>query len=189
MQAVLGKDMPYKDIGALRRALHSPQNSFAYKKSHYAVRDYKQYCRWTRRLNRGPYMPKSLADFQDLKYNKLDKFEVLKRENRTISEIEQKDWTAEFKRKAISDYYYFRKYGIEFSSYGIARCVQRQQTHDIKKEDIIALSKKEFDYYENDNKLIKKMNDLVMVYSSETKEIITIEKRKTIKSTWRKYDS
>lgn len=189
MAAVLGKDMPYADIGALRRALRSPQDSFAYKKSHYAVRDYKQYRRWTRRLSRGPYMPKSLADFQDLKYNKIDKFEVLKRENRTISKIEHKDkWTPKFKEKTIEEYYFFRQNGIEFSEHGIARCVQRQQTHGIKKDDIIELSKRGFDYYEEDNKLIKQWNGLVLVYSSETNEIVTVEKRKTVKSTWRKYD-
>ncbi len=69
MQAVLGKDMPYKDIGSLRRALRADKDSFAYKKSHYAVRDYRQYERWKSVLGE-ENMPKSLAEFQDLKYNK-----------------------------------------------------------------------------------------------------------------------
>ncbi|MEG1529008.1 MAG: phage minor capsid protein, partial [Clostridia bacterium] len=46
MRSVLGSDMQYADIGALRRALRSDKDSFSYKKSHYAVRDYKQYERW-----------------------------------------------------------------------------------------------------------------------------------------------
>lgn len=69
MQATLGKENPYSDIGALRRALRSDKDSFAYKKSHYAVRDYKQYKRWKSVLGEDN-MPKNLADFQDLKYNK-----------------------------------------------------------------------------------------------------------------------
>lgn len=76
MQVVLGKDNPYKDIGALRRALRSDEESFAYKKSHYAVRDYNQYERWKSILGK-ENVPETLADFQDLKYNKTDKFDVL----------------------------------------------------------------------------------------------------------------
>ena len=67
----------FADIGALRRALRSPHNSFAYKKSHYAIRDYKQYQRWTRILGK-ENMPENLADFQELKYNDNSKFEQLK---------------------------------------------------------------------------------------------------------------
>lgn len=78
MQAVLGKDNPYKDIGALRRALRSDKDSFSYKKSHYAVRDFKQYERWKRILGE-ENVPKNLAEFQDLKYNNPDRFEVLSR--------------------------------------------------------------------------------------------------------------
>lgn len=77
MQSVLGKDMSYKDIGALRRALRSDKDSFAYKKSHYAVRDFKQYERWKNIIGE-ENIPKSLAEFQDLKYNNNDRFEWLK---------------------------------------------------------------------------------------------------------------
>ncbi len=72
----LGENNPYSDIGALRRALRSDKDSFAYKKSHYAVRDFKQYERWKRILGE-ENMPKNLAEFQDLKYNNPDRFEAL----------------------------------------------------------------------------------------------------------------
>lgn len=78
MAAVLGKDNPYADIGALRRALRSDKDSFAYKKSHYAVRDYRQYEHWKHIIGE-ENMPENLADFQELKYNNSDKFEVLSR--------------------------------------------------------------------------------------------------------------
>lgn len=77
LQAVLGKDNPYSNIGALRRALRSDKDSFAYKKSHYAVRDYKQYERWKRILGE-ENMPKTLAEFQDLKYNNKTRYLTLK---------------------------------------------------------------------------------------------------------------
>jgi len=72
----LGENNPYSDIGALRRALRSDKDSFAYKKSHYAVRDFKQYERWKRILGE-ENMPKNLAEFQELKYNNPDRFEAL----------------------------------------------------------------------------------------------------------------
>ncbi len=77
MAAVLGKDNPYADIGALRRALRSDNDSSAYKKSHYAVRDYRQYEHWKHIIGE-ENMPKTLAEFQDLKYNNSNKFEYLK---------------------------------------------------------------------------------------------------------------
>ncbi len=72
----LGENNPYSDIGALRRALRSDKDSFAYKKSHYAVRDYNQYKQFKQTLG-DDNMPESLAEFQELKYNNNDEFGLL----------------------------------------------------------------------------------------------------------------
>lgn len=77
MKSVLGKDMQYADLPSLRRALRSDKDSLAYKKSHYAVRDYRQYERWKEVIGK-ENLPENLADFQELKYNNADKFEKLK---------------------------------------------------------------------------------------------------------------
>ena len=170
----------------MRRALDADKDSFAYKASHNIKDDYAQYKEWTDIVGQ-ENMPKSLAEFQELKYNKRDEFEALKREHRTISEIKQKDWTPSFKEKTITEYYLYKKQGIEFTSHGIARFVQRQQK-GITKEDIIEISKRDFDYFEEDNKRVKHWNGVVVVYTEATDEIVTVEKRNTVKSTWRKYD-
>ncbi len=186
LQALLGKDNPYTNLSSMRRALNADKDSFAYKASHNIKDDYAQYKEWTDIVGQ-ENMPKSLAEFQELKYNKRDEFEALKREHRTISEIKQKDWTPSFKEKTITEYYLYKKQGIEFTSHGIARFVQRQQK-GITKEDIIEISKRDFDYFEEDNKRVKHWNGVVVVYTEATDEIVTVEKRNTVKSTWRKYD-
>ncbi|MDE5602256.1 MAG: phage minor capsid protein [Clostridia bacterium] len=77
MQALLGKDMPYKNMASFSKALRSPKDSIEYMKSHYAVRDYRQYQRWKNIVGEDK-MPQNLADFQELKYNKTDDYCALK---------------------------------------------------------------------------------------------------------------
>ncbi|MEG2688719.1 MAG: hypothetical protein RSA24_06075, partial [Clostridia bacterium] len=57
------------------------------------MRDYQQYERWKTTLGKDN-LPKSLADFQELKYNKLDKFEELKIETYSVPvrEIIKRDY-------------------------------------------------------------------------------------------------
>ncbi len=105
MKAVLGKDMQYSNLGSLRRALRSDKESLAYKKSHYAVRDYNQYNRWKETIGK-ENMPESLADFQDLKYNNSTKFDSLQEykeyvvENPKASPVDHKR-AVELKQKGV----------------------------------------------------------------------------------------
>lgn len=76
LQALLGKDNPYTNLSSMRRALDADKDSFAYKASHNIKDDYAQYKEWTDIVGQ-ENMPKSLAEFQELKYNDNDKFEIL----------------------------------------------------------------------------------------------------------------
>jgi len=76
LQALLGKDNPYTNLSSMRRALDADKDSFAYKASHNIKDDYAQYKEWTDIVGQ-KNMPKSLAEFQELKYNDNDKFEQL----------------------------------------------------------------------------------------------------------------
>jgi len=60
----------------MRRALDADKDSFAYKASHNIKDDYAQYKEWTDIVGQ-ENMPKSLAEFQELKYNDNDKFGLL----------------------------------------------------------------------------------------------------------------
>lgn len=68
----LGRAMPYQDIGAFRRAYRSKKNSFAYKRSHNLIRDYK-YLRQYREELGVKSLPKTLESYQKIVYNKSDK--------------------------------------------------------------------------------------------------------------------
>ncbi|MBD5091878.1 MAG: hypothetical protein HDT36_00645 [Clostridiales bacterium] len=77
MQALLGKDMPYKNMVSFRKAFRAEKDSTDYKASHNLKGDYKQYKEWQDIIG-AENMPNSLAEFQELKYNDNGKFEQLK---------------------------------------------------------------------------------------------------------------
>lgn len=70
----LGSAMPYKDIGAFRRSYRSKEGSFAHQRSHNLIRDYRDYSLIKRVLNGNENLPKTLANFQDLRYNDSAKY-------------------------------------------------------------------------------------------------------------------
>lgn len=69
MQEHYGDNAPYKTLGAFRRAYRSEEGSLSYAKSHYYRRDEKQYGEFADVLGLHR-MPKNLAEFQQMKYNK-----------------------------------------------------------------------------------------------------------------------
>lgn len=73
----------YQTLGSFRRAYRSEEESLSYAKSHYARRDANEYNEFEKVIGKAN-MPKTLADFQELKYNK-DKssdYERLKQEKK-----------------------------------------------------------------------------------------------------------
>lgn len=72
MQEQFSKDSPYKTLGAFRRAYRSEEGSLPYAKTHYYRRDEKQYEGFKAVLGDG--LTDSLAKFQEMKYNKKEKF-------------------------------------------------------------------------------------------------------------------
>jgi len=70
-----GEEPPYKTIGAFRRAYRSAEGSLAYAKTHYYRRDVKQYEEFAKALGQHR-MPKTLAEFQQMKYNDRKEFEL-----------------------------------------------------------------------------------------------------------------
>ena len=79
---------------SFRKALRSPKGSVEYKMSHNAVEDFKQYEEWKAILGEDN-MPKSLADFQELKYNNIKDYCELKDKaiNNKLQQVSVKsDW-------------------------------------------------------------------------------------------------
>lgn len=71
---VLGPAMPYKDIAAFRRSYRTKEGSFAHQRSHNLIRDYRDYSDIKRVLRGNENLPKTLAKFQDLRYNDSAKY-------------------------------------------------------------------------------------------------------------------
>lgn len=178
----LGSAMPYKDIGAFRRSYRSKEGSFAHQRSHNLIRDHQIYTEYKQVLKDDPDFPKTLAKFQEIKYNKdVVLYQKLKREKSTVSSINQKGWSESFTRKAVSTYYEFKAKNIEFTDHGVARFLQR----GFDKEMIIEICKNyPFNYIQNDGKKIKFYKGTAIVYSTQNDEVVSIVRRDKPKKEW-----
>ena len=174
--------MPYKDIGAFRRSYRSKEGSFAHQRSHNLIRDHQIYTEYKQVLKDDPDFPKTLAKFQEIKYNKdVVLYQKLKREKSTVSSINQKGWSESFTRKAVSTYYEFKAKNIEFTDHGVARFLQR----GFDKEMIIEICKNyPFNYIQNDGKKIKFYKGTAIVYSTQNDEVVSIVRRDKPKKEW-----
>ena len=82
-------EMPYKTLASFRRARRADNLSSAFKGWRYREMDTKTLNRWGKIKNFRNY-PKTLEKLQEIKYNKLNEWEVLKRERKNIEDISQK---------------------------------------------------------------------------------------------------
>lgn len=71
--------------------------------------------------------PESLAEYYDIKYNKKEQWPVLRRDIDTLTDISKKDWTDEFKAKAVDTFYNFKSAGVEISDHGVSRFLLRSK--------------------------------------------------------------
>jgi hypothetical protein len=179
MKEYYGENAPYKTLGAFRRARRSDNLSPKFKAWRYRQMDQNTFERWGL-VKDFRNCPQTLDKLQEIKYNKVEQWELLKRERKTVSDINAKQWTKSFHDKAIDTYYHFREYGIEFTDHGVARFLQRNIVFD----KVVELSKKPFNYIEQDKKYIKFYDSLAIIYTEKQKEIVSVVKRATIKGDW-----
>lgn len=179
----LGRAMPYQDIGAFRRAYRSKKNTFAYKRSHNLIRDYHTYIDYKQTLKDDPDFPKTLAKFQEIKYNNNEvPYQILKREKNTISSIKRKGWSESFTEKSVNTYYEFKAKNIEFTDHGVARLVQRGFDKEII-EDIC--KNYPFNFKQDDGKIVKFYNEIAIIYSIQTGEVVSVIHRGKPKKEWK----
>lgn len=171
--------MPYKTLGAFRRARRADNLSSAFKAWRYREMDTKTLNRWGKIKNFRNY-PKTLEKLQEIKYNKLNEWEVLKRERKTIEDINGKNWTEDFKQKAFDAYYKFREKGVEFTDHGLVRFLAR-----MTKEEFWTIHNKPFNYIQADGRLVKYYDNTAIIYNAKTKEIVSCyAKQRKLRSDW-----
>lgn len=174
------EEMPYKSLGTFRTARRSNNLSPAFKKWRNRRMDENTFKRWTQ-IKDFRNCPKTLDDLQEIKYNKnVDGWDLIKRERKTISDINGKNWSEGFRSKAIDTYYEFREHGIEFTDHGIARLLAR-----MSKDTFLEIHKQPFNYRQSDGRLVKYYNDQAVIYLPDTLEVVSVVvNRKKPKEDW-----
>ena len=176
------EEMPYKTLAGFRRARRADDLSPAFKAWRHQKMDTNTLERW-KTVENFRNCPKTVENLQEIKYNKdTTKWEQLKRERKTISDINGKPWTDSFKAKAVDTYYEFREYGVEFTDHGVARFLAR-----MSKETFLDIHKKPFNFVQADGRLVKFYDNKAIIYNGETKEIVSCYvDQKRIKDDWSK---
>lgn len=64
----LGKAMPYENVAAFRRSYRTKEGTFAHERSHNLIKDFKEYNE-LKAVLQGDNLPKTLAEYQEIKYN------------------------------------------------------------------------------------------------------------------------
>jgi len=164
---------------------NNPEATLVEKMQKNKATDRKQYEEYKKIL--GKEGSKSLDSFQELKYTNVKEWNAKRREYATISKVNQKQWSDDFKKKAIGAYYQFKKADIEISDHGLARFLDRSKGKiPYTFEDIMKQFKMPVNYVQNDGNEIRFYNERAVISSPDTHEIITIVNRKTISKEWKR---
>ena len=166
-------EMPYKTIGAFRTARRKKELSPKFKAWRYRNVDQNTLNRWKNEQN-FRNCPKTLDELQEIKYNKPEQWEQMKRERKTIADINSKQWTPNFRQKAFDAYYHFREMGIEFTDHGVARFLTR-----MNEKEFLEIHGKPYNYAQPDGRLVKYYNSTAIIYNQNTGEVVSIVNDRT----------
>lgn len=150
-----------------------------------ADRDSKQYYRYKNIIGTDIG---NLEKFRQMKYNELDKFDILKKKVDTYSEIDKKEWSSEFKQKSKEAYVRFEKEGIYLSAHALSRLLRLNKPGypSIEETDVMTTLRGEPQYSEGENKRIffDEKCQLAVAKNKNTDDIVSIIRRKKPKEEW-----
>lgn len=134
--------------------------------------------------------PKSLAEYYEIKYTGTNQWSELRQDIDTLSKIRDKDWTDEFRAKAVDTFYAFKGSGVKISDHGIARFLSRNSGAKgfapFSVDDIVSQMKKPPNYIQEDGREVR-FYDQRAVISTTDGTIVSIVPRKKAKADWREY--
>jgi SPP1 gp7 family putative phage head morphogenesis protein len=137
----------------------------------------------------GKETPKSLDDFQNLKYTNSEGWEAKKREYGTISKIKNKEsYSDEYRGKLLSTYYDFKKEGYEFTDHSLNRYLGQKTGKDkvsFKKDELLSVLGKDVNYLDGDGRTVKFYDGISVIQNNDTNEIISIVTRSKPKEGWK----
>ncbi len=93
----LGKAMPYESIAAFRRSYRTAEDTFAHKRSHNLISDYKNFQSYREELGASS-LPKTLEKYQQIVYNENEHKKLLyyvdtRRKGTLSAVVSYSDWT------------------------------------------------------------------------------------------------
>ena len=151
-----------------------------------ASRDIAQYKRYKEVLGESVG---SLAKFGQIKYNEDEKWEQLQNKFSTYCEINSKSWSEEFKNKSKQAYNRFAKENITMSTHALSRFprLNKPGLPEVSEEMLIKIIKGTPNYTEGEDKQIYFIQELqlLIVRNKETKDIISVVRRKDPKEVWK----
>lgn len=134
--------------------------------------------------------PKSLAEYYEIKYTKTNQWSALRQDIDTLSKIRDKDWTDDFKSKAVDTFYAFKENGVKISDHGIARFLSRHSGSKgftpFSVDDIVSQMKKPPNYIQEDGREVRFYNQRAVISTTDG-TIVSIVLRKNAKADWREY--
>lgn len=140
--------------------------------------DMKQYERYKAVL--GKNAPKTLEEFQKLKYTNGSEWGSKKREYATINKILNKEtYSEQYRNKLISTYYDFKDNGYEFTDHSLNRFLGQKSGKDkihFGKDKLTEVLNLSVNYTEGD-RTIKFYDGIAVIQNKDTKEIVSIVTR------------
>lgn len=150
-----------------------------------ATRDANQYDRYKRIIGDSVG---NLAEFRQMKYNKPEKFDVLKKKVATYSKINKKPWSDEFKQTSKDAYDRFADKGIYMSVHALSRLprLNKPGLPEVSEDELIKFINGMPKYTEGENKLIyfDSERQIVAVKNKNTGDIVSVVRRKNPKEMW-----
>lgn len=130
----------------------------------------------------------NIADFLRMKYNKPKEYSILKKKVNTYTEIDNKQWSPEFKQKSKDAYDRFSKDGISMSVHALSRLprLNKDSYAKISELDLLKLLNRKNNYIEETTKLVFFDEELQIaaIKSTITEDIVTIVRTKKKKEGW-----
>lgn len=124
-------------------------------------------------------------------YKKVNNLNKTKRKinKQTILEMENKNWTPEFKAKAIKFYRNAHENNVEFSSHAIARGLDRAINKvGLTEEDLINIAKSKPKYTQGSGRLIYCSKKIYLVRDLDTGDFVSIIERDLPRKDWIEID-
>lgn len=131
----------------------------------------------------------SLAKFGQVKYNDSEQWEKLQSKFFAYLEINKKDWSEEFKSKSKQAYDRFTKENIIMSVHALSRIprLNKPGLPEVSEKMLMKIINGTPNYTEGEDKQIYFIQELqlLVVRNKETKDIISVVRRKEPKEVWK----